>query len=128
MEHWSSNIETKFDAELGHKIDKEVRQALRPINLMQNLVLNPRYQIKNDVILPNNNKKMGKKHSINDTHEEQRLEWTATHTAGSDPQSGACVPRPLSDPWGGTGSKCFSSNGSMEVEQLDYKRVECLDH
>ncbi|KAF9410601.1 hypothetical protein HW555_010368, partial [Spodoptera exigua] len=35
---------------LGHKIDKEVRQALRPINLMQNLVLNPRYQIKNDLL------------------------------------------------------------------------------
>lgn len=54
MENWNDNFGTKFDADFGHIIDKEIQLAFRPINVMQNLLLNPRYQIKNNVILPNN--------------------------------------------------------------------------
>lgn len=38
----------------NNKLDKEVFQMLRPLNLMQILLLNPKYHIKNNLINPNN--------------------------------------------------------------------------
>lgn len=40
--------------ELSNKVDKEVQQIFFPLNLMQIILLNPKYYIKNNFIHPNN--------------------------------------------------------------------------
>lgn len=39
----------------NNKIDKDVQLIFRPINLMQTVLLNPKYHIKDGLIFPNNN-------------------------------------------------------------------------
>lgn len=48
-------MKSKRDEDLRNSvIDKDVQSMLRPLNLMQVLVLNPKYRIKDNLITPNN--------------------------------------------------------------------------
>lgn len=50
-----NQIEINFKTVHKNPIDKEVQQIFKPLNIMQILVLNPKFSIKNGVISPNNN-------------------------------------------------------------------------
>ena len=56
MDSCNINIEASYqdDIELRNMVDNEVKSMLYPLNLMQILVLNPKYCMKNNFIQPNN--------------------------------------------------------------------------
>lgn len=51
MEH---GIKSIFEMDLKNRIDKDVQSIFWPLNFMQIILLNPKYQVKNNIIAPNN--------------------------------------------------------------------------